>query len=910
MNAQIKKALALILVLSFLTSVFCLPSTALPLTEAESSTDAVENIETTDQIFNRITQDCAILNYVDEETFKNAGHVNRLTDEEDLYSYVFENADGTRTAYIMGEPVKYLDNDQIKDKRLSFSQKNVSNTSLLSGKAELSAYEVTETNSPVSFPADLADGVQLSYGGYTVKLCPETLSKSIFPMKTDTQIIYRNAFGSSAHLAYTPQLSGLKEDILLETQPQSNTFTFLLDTDGLIPVNTNGNWRLTDLCTPETCISLGQVVAYDVTGKFSIGSITIEPIEKSIYRLSLIVDAEFLSSPNTAYPVIIDPTLTVNADSTSIEDALVFSGKPTMNFGTWLYNTVGYYDNNYLVGRTLFRLPGLYNSATFNTVSTFEINSAEFTVKEASGTAEQTVHLYPLTSNESWTESGVTWNTVGSYDSTYNCTAKLSYNRSASFDITDLVTKWKDGTYSPRAGFILIGNESAYKQIHSGESSSGRPCVVLNYDVGYTLPGTFAVGIGASKEVPLTSYPTTVTSIWTSEDPSIATIDENGHVVGVSLGITKLNGQLYSVDDGTCAGSASVYVRVIPIPEGQYFIENKQLEKFIDNKGDSLSIDYISGMDAERWNLSYMCTGNYHVEGFYLIESVSDPGKYLTVNQNDTQANASVILGTVSTSNYARWRFTEKTDTTPNVSTDDVYTLATVKSSGTGLVLSMYEDENENDDVPETTYHGIPKQEAYTNNTNYADEWTFHPVYISLPTSGSEIAYEPWKWNVLPIQENTNCYAYILNTQERPDGNFSSVHVSESFVIWPGISLDNGWVFGSQCTPYDNTIIQYTTADAEEIGFTFENIGRYDICDPGCYKVALVIDTGCGYHWYRQNPDGTWSHKENSFYVTNLDSSGNVIYDPLTADRLDCLSGDFESFVGYFQVSPLNEMIN
>ena len=123
MNAQIKKALALILVLSFLTSVFCLPSTALPLTEAESSTDAVENIETTDQIFNRITQDCAILNYVDEETFKNAGHVNRLTDEEDLYSYVFENADGTRTAYIMGEPVKYLDNDQIKDKRLSFSQK-------------------------------------------------------------------------------------------------------------------------------------------------------------------------------------------------------------------------------------------------------------------------------------------------------------------------------------------------------------------------------------------------------------------------------------------------------------------------------------------------------------------------------------------------------------------------------------------------------------------------------------------------------------------------------------------------------------------------------------------------------------------------------------------------------------------
>lgn len=54
------------------------------------------------------------------------------------------------------------------------------------------------------------------------------------------------------------------------------------------------------------------------------------------------------------------------------------------------------------------------------------------------------------------------------------------------------------------------------------------------------------------------------------------------------------------------------------------------------------------------------------------------------------------------------------------------------------------------------------------------------------------------------------------------------------------------------------------------------------------YVVALVVDSTApvyDYHWYRHNPDGTWSHKPGSTPATNVDDSSALIYDPQTANR-------------------------
>jgi len=63
-------------------------------------------------------------------------------------------------------------------------------------------------------------------------------------------------------------------------------------------------------------------------------------------------------------------------------------------------------------------------------------------------------------------------------------------------------------------------------------------------------------------------------------------------------------------------------------------------------------------------------------------------------------------------------------------------------------------------------------------------------------------------------------------------------------------------------------------------------------CPCGRHKVYLVIDIdGRDYHWYRQDSDGTWSHKRGPTEVTNLDApvtrnaKGKPITDPSKCNR-------------------------
>ena len=104
---------------------------------------------------------------------------------------------------------------------------------------------------------------------------------------------------------------------------------------------------------------------------------------------------------------------------------------------------------------------------------------------------------------------------------------------------------------------------------------------------------------------------------------------------------------------------------------------------------------------------------------------------------------------------------------------------------------------------------------------------------------------------------NYNCYAYALNTK---------LHG----FMQPGAS-------DSSYNPYNSDYLtssklyEYVLLDGKNYNFSFKPIGKYDVCDIGYYKVALVIAPNRDYHWYRQNYDGTWSHKPGGTAVTNLD---------------------------------------
>jgi hypothetical protein len=59
--------------------------------------------------------------------------------------------------------------------------------------------------------------------------------------------------------------------------------------------------------------------------------------------------------------------------------------------------------------------------------------------------------------------------------------------------------------------------------------------------------------------------------------------------------------------------------------------------------------------------------------------------------------------------------------------------------------------------------------------------------------------------------------------------------------------------------------------------------------------MALVIDPGWDYHWYRHQRGGFWGHKPGSTPAKNTDNSNVVITNPETCNR-----GGYTDFCGYF----------
>ena len=130
--------------------------------------------------------------------------------------------------------------------------------------------------------------------------------------------------------------------------------------------------------------------------------------------------------------------------------------------------------------------------------------------------------------------------------------------------------------------------------------------------------------------------------------------------------------------------------------------------------------------------------------------------------------------------------------------------------------------------------------------------------------------------------------------------------------IDPGlIGNHNGWYAHHMAGDYYtiDVIEDLVAADAapgalSNYGFIFSLLQDKNeiINDVDAYKVALVFDLtpyNEDYHWYRQNPDGTWSHKPSSGDVRDYDFDGNPIYDPEFCNRKSHLNYNQEKLGNY-----------
>jgi len=142
--------------------------------------------------------------------------------------------------------------------------------------------------------------------------------------------------------------------------------------------------------------------------------------------------------------------------------------------------------------------------------------------------------------------------------------------------------------------------------------------------------------------------------------------------------------------------------------------------------------------------------------------------------------------------------------------------------------------------------------------------------------------YEPHLWEG-EFQDDNNCYAYAVNDRQTRKG------------CWPQPG-------GNAGISYDQ---HYSKPAHDHIWWAMRDGLLLAPCmmqQKGFYLVALAVDLkdgrwsghNPGYHWWRQDSDGLWSHKPGANPVRREDESGNLIRNPRECDR-----GIYKHFVGF-----------
>jgi len=970
-NKNLKRLCAILLVLAFLFgfigNTIGVQTSALETSNAQAAVTN-ERFKTTEDLVASLqedlkTLDCLVLKHVDNNAFAKAGHIARLKTEEDLDTYVFENTDGSKTVYYMGKEVKYIAEDR------SVKEKDITLVPTKNG------YQTKQNNVGVELPSVPANGIKVKYDNYDLSIVPLSSSRLTSTVLSGNAVTYTDYFGDGKHLKYTPTLSGLKEDIILDSYDHDNNFEFLFNTDGLYLVEKDGEYLLRER-DGLVKMYLGSILVYDAMGKPDIGFMKVEAIEEgSKYKLTVGAREEFLTAADTVYPVTIDPTITVS-DSThganSIQDAPIFQNKASSNFGAYTYNRVGYAGSDYGVARTVVRLNGLINNADYMTASADGIQSVYFHVKESSGNSSVTVGIYPLTTNTTWTETGIKWNNVGSWGNII-VSQSLTSNSWASFNITSLAKAWKNGTYNPNAGFIMISNNesSINKSFCSSEftTTANVPYVVATYTSGGGTINYTDITLTEGQTRTLSVSGVTGTPVWTSTDPSVASVDSNGLVTAKRAGIASIVAAIpgyaakmcfvqVKIADGiySIKNAASQYI--LGVPDGGFFdMSNvilcgydssephryKQLWKikYLDDGYYSIrpvykydmglditdgnvdvygigTTDTIAGVpNYARWKIKYVTNG-------YVFENARD-GSVIAPAGNGTALATSVVSATYSSTTVAqRWTLTAKT--VPNKlmlfrKYDASYETDARRGVATGTTKELEDLDIDvvfisNNDISQDyiisssnssilrvntngTLTGISNGSVTITITKTSGAVTYNKtmtiVVSPIAISGCEIEYDPNTWNNNTNYLQRNCYAYALNCKDKN--------------LQPGYSDDG---LADYYTSKEE-LIEAIAKDAANEGFGLIPIPIDEvtsaICPSGMYKVALVYQSegNKDYHWYRQNPDGTWSHKMPGIAVKNVDTSNQTIYDPQECNRNYTAYGkEYDVFLGYYAVYPLS----
>lgn len=803
------------------------------------------------------------------------GTIRRVYEEEaDLSTILFENNDGTRTLYMYGVPVKYVAPDgATRDKSTAISSLSglqaLWNGSTLTpgqmttlaqnasiGRLELGqaaealslmntrlmtaygstlrltdmAYASLDSDIRSLYPTAVSDGVVLNYGDYSIRTIPVATGSLVLPgaanvaessSLTDndvrTRVRYSNAFGLGTILQYTPTTMGVKEEIILTSNVGKNSFSFRIETGGLTIEEENGNYFFFDPATQRVIAQLGEIIAYDSNGQIARGVVTVQSvIAGQRYNVTISVSPEFLA--NAAYPVSVDPTITIRDETTiCIQDIGIYNGADAWNYTFEYAPYIGdstLSDHN---GAMLYRFPFIYGGGT---VSFTEILS------NAAQIGDATLHLcvtggagYPVTlrtkaSTVSWSDDGMricdaaAYSTAMGGSNSFESTVSVASTGAIAIDITDIMRSWYNyennlnvGTVvDPEKGVLLYADDTSDRvDVGTIESSATNhiPYLTVEYITAAQTGPYYINNKGNQKFLTCT----------TSMTPYM----EQGTVADLGQ---SMEWKLYYMGDGKYALSPVMY-------NGALFMN--YLGEFsaspMDPADHSMWTMITDDTDYVFRNVSFTTRVlSYEYDVNYDILSVSWATLATTVNN----INNSAIT------NDCKWRLVRK----------DQYMEFTIPSTAK-IGVSPNETENIYQHFNIYSYSLTSSVDTFifTNNETVAAIDADGNITPLQP--GGTLTLTFWHYptdTYFPI----TVYIGLLT-----DGTYFINNKSSNRYLLAGADVDNSTIFNPDSSEF---VIDGTNV----VGFPYINHfcakWKLQLCNDGYYTIAVVDETDAHYY--------------------------------------------------------------
>ena len=318
--------------------------------------------------------------------------------EGDAHGFTLTLEDGLKSLYAFPNPIKYRDED---------GQMRFIETGLTESARDLYAFESTKNNVKTYFPEQIGDGVLLTYAdqllareyslAFQPAAAPEGLSANA-ALRGDL-VSYTGVFGDGTELQYEPTKNGVKESIVLERYNGRNAFCFTITAPRVTPELTDDRQTVQFLNEDGEVIFVidrtfledssdsedGAKISYD-------NFYTVERLDGDVWLLTTTADEAFLTDPDTVYPVIVDPTVTIyrsfiedavlpSSGSGSVNNALLRVGKNgSTEYVSWL-RLKNIWDFSYLShtkvynARFYVKMPLPSNNTV--TMSLYDVNNTE-----------------------------------------------------------------------------------------------------------------------------------------------------------------------------------------------------------------------------------------------------------------------------------------------------------------------------------------------------------------------------------------------------------------------------------------------------------------------------------------------------------------------------------------------------